>query len=143
VAEDPEADSKIQSFTSWEKRMTEPHKIWIEQCDAARGIREAYGTERALGYLIGEKLIDFVRAADREREFARETPSFIAEIKRIFEPWELRRYVEGVRRVGALAHTSTEEEYETLQAAGAIEQDPAAWADDILILERIKKLLLD
>jgi hypothetical protein len=28
--------------------------IWIEQCDATREIREAWGTKKALGYLIGE-----------------------------------------------------------------------------------------
>jgi hypothetical protein len=28
--------------------------IWIQQCDAAREIREAWGTKKALGYLIGE-----------------------------------------------------------------------------------------
>jgi hypothetical protein len=31
--------------------------IWIEQCDATREIREAWGTKKALGYLIGEKLV--------------------------------------------------------------------------------------
>ena len=30
------------------------HKIWIEQCEAARGIEVEFGTERALDYLIGE-----------------------------------------------------------------------------------------
>ena len=37
--------------------VTEFHKIWIEQCDAAEGIRERFGTKDAARYLIGEKLM--------------------------------------------------------------------------------------
>jgi hypothetical protein len=39
--------------------MREFHKIWIEQCEAARDIREGFGVEKALGYLIGEKLLNY------------------------------------------------------------------------------------
>ena len=38
---------------------TEPiefHKIWIEQCEATETIRERFGLQNALDYLIGEKL---------------------------------------------------------------------------------------
>jgi hypothetical protein len=118
------------------------HKIWIEQCEAARGIREAFGREKALGYLIGEKLLNFVRDADRDPEFAEELPKFIAEIREIFEPWELREYLEGIRRVGALGHVCTDEEFEALLIAGALEEDPVQGAEDVLIVERIKRLLL-
>lgn len=38
--------------------------IWIEQYEAARDIREAWGPKKALGYLIGEKLLNHIRAAD-------------------------------------------------------------------------------
>jgi hypothetical protein len=48
------------------------HKIWIEQCAAAQDIRDGFGNEKALGYLIAEKLVNFVRAADTRPEFARE-----------------------------------------------------------------------
>ena len=40
-----------------------PHKIWIEQCEAARGIEAEFGTQKALAYLIGEKFINFLEAA--------------------------------------------------------------------------------
>ncbi len=36
-------------------RMTEPHKIRIEQCEAAEGIEDEFGTQKALEYLVGEK----------------------------------------------------------------------------------------
>lgn len=56
------------------------HKIWIEQCEAAQGIKERYGVKKALGYLIGEKFMNFVQEADRGPEFAEELPKFISEI---------------------------------------------------------------
>ncbi len=61
--------------------MREFHKIWIDQCDGARNIKDAFGVEKALGYLIGEKLLNFMRAAEQRPEFAAELPSFIAEIR--------------------------------------------------------------
>src|SRR5574341_1309300 len=79
------------------KTMPEFHKIWIEQCKAACGIKEAWGTHKALGYLIGEKLMSFMRASAQRPDFAAELPGFIEEIKTIFEPWEIREYLEGVR----------------------------------------------
>jgi hypothetical protein len=42
------------------------HKIWIDQCEATEGIRDRYGLQRALDYLVGEKLFIFVHAAERE-----------------------------------------------------------------------------
>jgi hypothetical protein len=58
------------------------HKIWIDQCEATEGIRDQYGLQRALDYLVGEKLFSFVHAAEQTPEFAAELPSFVAEIRR-------------------------------------------------------------
>jgi hypothetical protein len=69
--------------------MREFHKIWIDQCDAARDIREAFGLQKALGYLIGEKFLNFLRAAEQDPDFAGEVPSFVAEIRGIFHPTEI------------------------------------------------------
>ena len=54
--------------------------------------------DRALGYLIGEKLVNFIRAADSEPKFAAELPSFVAEIRDTFEPHELADYIDTVKR---------------------------------------------
>ncbi len=37
--------------------MIESHKIWIAQCDGARDIKQAFGLDKAIGYLIGEKFL--------------------------------------------------------------------------------------
>jgi hypothetical protein len=121
--------------------MIEFHKIWIAQCEAARDIREAFGVDKTLGYLIGEKFLNFLEASDGRPEFAAELPQFVAAIKEIFEPGEIRAYLNGTRRVGALGHIASDEAYEEMQAAGAVREDPVEWAEQILRLERTKALL--
>ena len=67
-----------------------PHLIWIEQCEAARATRSRYGVEAAFDYLVSEKLLNFAEAAGRYPDFARELPSFLSEVRRIFAPSEIR-----------------------------------------------------
>jgi hypothetical protein len=62
------------------------HKIWIDQCLATEGIRERFGLDDALNYLIGEKLFSFLHAAERDPLFAAEVPDFIREIRRLLHP---------------------------------------------------------
>jgi hypothetical protein len=122
--------------------MREFHKIWIDQCEAARDIRDGFGLQKALGYLIGEKLLNFLRAAKQDAAFACEVPSFVAEIREIFDREEIRTYLDSVQRVGALGHVATDEAYEEMREAGAIDEDPVSWAEEILLIERAKELLL-
>lgn len=42
--------------------MTEHYKIWIDQCEAAEGIEDDCGTQKALEYLVGEKFLNFLEA---------------------------------------------------------------------------------
>jgi len=72
----------------------EPHRIWVEQCEAARGIEDEFGTQQALDYLVGEKFLNFLEAAESNADFHTELPAFVAEIKTIFEPWQLAQYLE-------------------------------------------------
>jgi hypothetical protein len=71
-----------------------PHTIWTEQCDAAQGIESEFGTQQALAYLIGEKFINFLEAAESDAEFRAEIPAFVAKIKTIFELWQLAEHLE-------------------------------------------------
>ena len=73
------------------------HKIWEEQCEATRAIRERFGVENALDYLVGEKLVNFAKAADQDPDFAAELPRFQAEVREIFNVYELRGYVAGLK----------------------------------------------
>lgn len=100
------------------------------------------GLQKALGYLIGEKLLDFIRTSDHDSAFAGELPRFVDEIKRIFDRDELQAYLTSVSRVGALGHVTSDEFYEEMREAGAFPEDPVEWAGEILLIERAKKLLL-
>ena len=85
------------------------HKIWIDQCEAAEQIEADYGTEKALGYLIGEKFLNFLEAAESQPDWRAEIPAFVAKIKEIFKPWQIAEFLETARRLGALGHASDEE----------------------------------
>ena len=73
-------------------------KIWIEQCQAAKGIEDEFGTQKALAYLVGEKFLNYLEAAEKDSTFQAELPAFVAEIKRIFEPWQLAECLEKARQ---------------------------------------------
>jgi hypothetical protein len=118
------------------------HKIWIEQCQGAEDVKERYGVERALGYLIGEKLLNFIDIADTKPEWAEELPKFVAKIKEIFQPWEINAYLENVKRVGPMGHACTDEQYEVFLRAGAVDDNAVIAAEQIVLLERAKELLL-
>ena len=75
-----------------------PAKIWTKQCLAARGIEDEFGTQKALAYLVGEKFLNYLEAAENDSTFQEEVPAFLAEIKRIFEPWQLAEYLEIARQ---------------------------------------------
>jgi hypothetical protein len=123
--------------------MTELHRIWIEQCDAARVIEDEYGLNKALGYLIGEKFMKFVRVADQDPLFAGELPLFAEEIKRIFDQHEIREYLDSARRLGPLGHILDDDEHDDWVSEGVIEENPASWVEDVLVLERVKELLIE
>ncbi|MFT4559759.1 MAG: hypothetical protein ACI92S_005153 [Planctomycetaceae bacterium] len=71
----------------------ELHRMWTEQCDATTGIRNAFGAQQALNYLIGEKFLDYIEAAAKDENFRDELPAFAARIRTLFEPAELAAYV--------------------------------------------------
>jgi hypothetical protein len=89
---DPNEDADLyEKFLADERNSSPPkfHKIWIEQCEAAQGIEDDFGTQKALEYLVGEKFLNFLEAADANADFRAEIPAFVARIKEIFEPWQL------------------------------------------------------
>lgn len=50
------------------------HKIWIEQCEAARGIEDEFGVVPAMKYLVGEKFLNYLDAAERDADFRHSSP---------------------------------------------------------------------
>ena len=68
------------------------HKIWIDQCAATEDIRESFGQENALDYLIGEKLLTFAEVAEQRAEFMQQLPDFLQEIRAVFSLEEISEY---------------------------------------------------
>jgi hypothetical protein len=79
------------------------HRRWIEQCEAAQRVKHYFGLTNALEYLVGEKLLRFVEAAERYSEFAQELPDFVAEIKRVFSLAEVGEYAVRLERTEPLS----------------------------------------
>ena len=72
--------------------------VWVEQCRAAMAIKERFGLQSAFDYLVAEKLMNFADAAREHPEFARELPSFVAEVRRIFSWQELDEHLSRMAR---------------------------------------------
>ena len=70
----------------------------MSKCEATRQIEAEFGTENALDYLIGEKFLNFLQAAETDADFRAEIPAFVGGIKTIFESWQLAEYLEAARQ---------------------------------------------
>ncbi len=123
----------------------EPCKIWIEKCDAARMIEDEFGTDKALRYLIGEKFLDYLEAAERLPDFRAEIPAFVAEIKTIFEPWQLAEYLETARQSEPFDPSLYDEDEDIDPEFVEMERqdDLRRSAADLLLVERAKEWLLE
>lgn len=73
------------------------HKIWLEQCDAAEGIDVDFGRQKAIRYLVGEKFVAFLSAAERNADFAAEIHAFAARVRGLFEPYEITAELDRVQ----------------------------------------------
>ena len=114
---------------------------WTDQCEAAENIREQFGAEKSIGYLVGEKFVTTLRYARSHPDLAKEIPEFAARIREIFETHELTAWFSTVRRLGPLGHTVSDEDYQVLAATGAIGDNPVSGAEEVLALERARELL--
>src|SRR5215475_1838318 len=120
------------------------HKIWVDQCDATEGIRERFGRQDALHYLIGEKLFSFVHAAEDDPDFAAELPAFVTEIRRIFSADEIRDFLDELERTKFLAPTEPEPGLDDSEDPDEEEPwlgNPVMAAEELLRFSRIRQLL--
>jgi hypothetical protein len=121
------------------------HKIWIDQCAATEDIRESFGPENALDYLIGEKLLTFLMGSEQDPQFAAEVPAFVDEIRRIFTGAEIRGYLDRLERKKFLAPlepvpdiNDPEDEIED----EPWHDNPVTGAEELLRFSRARHLLL-
>jgi len=123
---------------------TEFHKLWMEQCAATEDIREAFGLENALEYLIAEKLFTFLMVSERDPAFAMEVPAFVAEIRRLFSSGEINEYLDHLERAKFLApqepDLETDDLDEDLDEEPCLE-DPVMGTEELLRFSRVRQLL--
>lgn len=120
----------------------EPHKVWIAQCDAARRIEDDFGTDKALDYLISEKFLNFLDAAETDADFREEIPSFVAEIKTIFEPWQLAQCLWTARKTEPFDPDDYEDE-DPEDIEMHRQDDIQRSARDLLLVEQARWWLLE
>jgi len=111
--------------------LTAFNEIWIEQCEAALAIRARFGLPKALGYLVGEKLLNFVRAAEEDQAFATELPAFVAHVRELFAPQELAESLDSGRRTGAMGHVMDDETHAFARAAGMFSESVVRAAEPV------------
>jgi len=142
---DPTEDADLYEEFLAEKQDSPPplfRKIWVQQCEAAEGIEADYGTEKALGYLIGEKLLNFLEVAERKPEWRAEVPHFVAKIRRIFEPWQIAEFFETPRRLGVLGHVADEEGHKVLRSQVEESENLREDARNLMLFEWARELLI-
>ena len=126
---------------------TEFHKILVAQCAATEDIRDHFGPQDALGYLIGEKRFTFLWAAERDPLFATEVPDFIREIRRLFTAEDIRDYLDRLENTKYLAPRDPDLEMDDLDELDDPDEDepllenPVMGAEELLRFSRVRQLL--
>ncbi len=132
----------------------ELHKIWIEQSEAAEGIEDEFGTQKALDYLVGEKFLNFLEAAETDADFRSEIPAFVERIKTIFERWQLVQYLETAKEsepfdpklfepMSSPLLGEEEIEFDAEEVEDMRKDDIRQCTRDLLLVERAREWLLE
>ena len=130
------------------------HKIWIEQFEAAENIEDEFGTQKALEYLIGDKFLNFLEAAETNADFQSEIPAFVGKIKTIFERWQLAQYLETAKETEPFdpklfeprSHSvlgDEEIEFDAEEVEDMRKDDIRQCTRDLLLVERAREWLLE
>ena len=119
-----------------------PIELIAEWCEAVQRVDEGFGAEKAMGYLIGEKFLNFLEVAETKGEWRQAIPSFVANIKTLFEPWRLAEFLNTPRRLGVLGHTADEEGHRLLREALDDSEKAHEDARNLMLLESAIELLL-
>jgi hypothetical protein len=120
-----------------------PHEIWIEQCQATRSIEDEFGTPNALAYLVGEKFLNFLEAAETHADFRAEIRAFVAEVKAIFESRQVAEDLGNARQTGPFDPALCDEDDDPEGIEMDRREDIQRSARDLLFVERAEGWLLE
>ncbi len=141
------SDGSVVKVTVWEAeskfKPKTPSEAIAEWCEATAGrIEPAFGTEKAMGYLIGEKFLNFLEVAESDTEWREAIPEFVGAIKSLFEPWQLAQFLKTPRRLGVLGHAGSEEAHRAFRAAMEESERVRQDARNLMLLSWAEELLL-
>jgi hypothetical protein len=140
------ADGTAVKVTIWEEESKwtppTPDEIVADWCEAARNIEGGFGVEKAMDYLIGEKFLNFLEVAETNRDWQQAIPAFVAEIKSIFEPWQLAQHLEVARQTEPF-DPSVYEDADPEDMKMERTADLRRSAADLMLLEWARELLLE
>jgi hypothetical protein len=120
-----------------------PAEVIADWCEAAGRIEDDYGREKAMGYLIGEKFLNFLEVAETNPQWRQAIPAFVAEIKALFEPLQLAEFLNTPRRLGALGHVASDEAHRMFREALDESEKAREDARNLTLLEWARELLLE
>jgi len=140
-------DGTAVKVTVWEAESNwkpkTPDEFIADWCEAARGIADALGAEKAMGYLIGEKFLNFLQVAETDGDWRQAIPAFVTEIKAIFQPWQIADFLNTPRRLGPLGHTADDATHRMLRDGLEDSEKLREDARNLMLLEWAKELLLE
>lgn len=121
------------------------HKVWIEQCEATKGIHERFGLEKALHYLIGETL-QLRPGFGRRFRLRLGVAGLRLPIRRIFSVDEIRNCLDELERDKFIAPSDPEPDIDDLDDDLDDEpwpSNPVMAAEELLRFSRIRQLLTE
>lgn len=118
-----------------------PQEIWRGQCEAARRIEAEFGVQNALDYLVGEKFLNFLEAAETHPDFRAEVPAFAAEDRTIFERWQLAEYLETARQTGPFDPSLYDEDDDPEEVENERREDIRRSTRNLLLVEQAREWL--
>jgi hypothetical protein len=89
-----------------------------------------------------KKFLRFLEVADTNAEFRAEIPAFVAEIRTIFEPWQLVEFLQTARRTESFDPGFYDEDDDPEIVEMERQEDIRRSARDLLLVERAKQWLL-
>jgi len=119
--------------------------LLLRKSEAARNVEDEFGTQKALGYLVGEKFVNFLEAAETDADFRAEIPEFVAEIKSIFERWQLAAYLATAKETEPFDPSlfGGDDEFNSEEIEDMRKDDIRQCTRDLLLVERAREWLLE
>jgi len=114
---------------------------------ASEDIRDRFGLEKALGYVVGEKLYNTIVYGDQiaeeigQAEFENLLSEFAELVNLSFTRDEIESYFKKTPRFGALGHVATEAEHRLFVEKGVVEHSIITEATDAQKADQMLRLL--